>query len=852
MGEDGPAEVANGFRLGVDLGTTFTAAAIRRGDQVQMVTLGVRHPEIPSVIAITNDEIVVGDAAERLALVAPGSIAREFKRRIGDPTPLIVNSAPWSAEALTGRLLAHVLDHIKTAEGEPPGHITITHPANWHEYKLDHFRQALMLAGCEDAQLVPEPVAAAHHYAAQGRISPGQRLAVFDFGGGTFDTAIVHATSHRIFDLVGRPKGLERLGGVDLDYALFTHVLDVAEIDLDSLDDTQANRQAVGRLRSDCRDAKEYLSVDTSTAIPIMLPSPHTEVRINRTEFEDMIRQRLTDATKVMAATIAEAGLDTTDIDGVVLVGGTSRIPIVSQVIGEQLQLPVFADAHPKHSIAAGATHAPSETDKARASAFAPSGSDSLAPARAEPRSDAHPRHGIATAAAYAPTETEKEGVGAFPATDYEASVPGPDETTTEVPQNSDLATGNRPHDLEPASAESSGSEPTWELAHSDPVTIPASGQGVGAGDATSVSAQEHGGFDVVESVGRPEEPPSLGAFNADVVASEDERTAGPQPAPQTPRNRTWWAVLAAVVALAAGTAGAVLSGAGEPSSEATSDSGEASAAAATVTFPGSEPVEVPANQLDEFYDTVVNDSDFVAGAYGADGVPADLRASMLSDMIIDVVVDDLLDSRDAEVSAENQAAGAQVIEEAVAAFFPNEADSVAAAQARFETLPYLPFLADLWAKQLQLGDELTADDSGETVEIPCASHILLDTEAEAEDVVGLLEDGGDFVELAMLFSIGPTGPNGGDLGCTDPVAYVDEFAAAITDAPVGTIIGPVQTEFGFHVITVTGIEEQAVGASDPGQLVSNALLSAIAQVTVEVTPSIGTWDEELGQVTSG
>lgn len=348
--------VGVGYRLGVDLGTTFTAAAVQRGGIVQMVQLGLQRPEIPSVVAVSNDEVVVGDAAERRALVDPSSIAREFKRRIGDPTPMIVNSTPWSAEALTGRVLSHVLEHVKAAEGEPPEAITLTHPANWHDYKLDHFRQAMLLAGCEDAELIAEPVAAALYYAAQGRVSIGQRLAVFDFGGGTLDTAIVEATNGNSFGLVGRPKGLERLGGVDLDHALFSHVLAAAEIDLDTLEDTQANRQALGRLRSDCREAKEYLSIDTSTAVPIGLPSAHTEVRINRTEFEAMIRPPLADATKVMEATIREAGLHTADIDGVLLVGGTSRIPVVSQIIGEHLQLPVLSDAHPKHSIASGAT----------------------------------------------------------------------------------------------------------------------------------------------------------------------------------------------------------------------------------------------------------------------------------------------------------------------------------------------------------------------------------------------------------------------------------------------------------------------------------------------------------------
>ncbi len=104
----------------------------------------------------------------------------------------------------------------------------------------------------------------------------------------------------------------------------------------------------------------------------------------------------------------------------------------------------------------------------------------------------------------------------------------------------------------------------------------------------------------------------------------------------------------------------------------------------------------------------------------------------------------------------------------------------------------------------------------GETVEVPCSSHILLETEAEANDVIALLADGGDFAELAMEYSTGPSGPTGGVLGCTDPATFVVEFADAITGAPVGEIIGPVQTQYGFHVITVTGVEEQVVGAPDP------------------------------------
>jgi len=271
---------------------------------------------------------------------------------------------------------------------------------------------------------------------------------------------------------------------------------------------------------------------------------------------------------------------------------------------------------------------------------------------------------------------------------------------------------------------------------------------------------------------------------------------------------------------------------------------------AATVTFEDGSTSELSSDELNEYYDTIIDDEEFVTAAYGAAGAPPGLRASILSDMIVGTVFDELLVETGTTVSDANAEAGTASIEGAVAALFPLDEDPTATAQARFETLPYLPFLADLQAKQFEVGDALVeANGGGELVEVPCPSHILLENEEDANDVIALLDDGGDFAELAMEFSTGPSGPSGGVLGCTDPGSFVPEFAEAITDAPIGTIIGPVQTEFGFHIITVTGTEEQVVGAPDPQSLVSNALLSAISQITVEVDPSIGEWDGSSGQV---
>lgn len=269
----------------------------------------------------------------------------------------------------------------------------------------------------------------------------------------------------------------------------------------------------------------------------------------------------------------------------------------------------------------------------------------------------------------------------------------------------------------------------------------------------------------------------------------------------------------------------------------------------ATVTLASGETVEITKAELDSLYQPLVDDTEFVLGAYQGT-VPSGLRASMLTDMIVGLVLNDLVTSNSFEVSDANQEEGDAVIASAVAALFPLDEDPLATARARFDTVPYLGFLGDLQAAQIALGDGLLdAAPAAETAEVPCSSHILLESEDEALAVVAELEAGADFATLAVERSTGPSGPAGGELGCTDPNTFVAEFRDAIIDAPVGTIIGPVQTQFGFHVITVTGTEEQALGGPVREELVNAAVLGAISQLEVETDPAIGTWDNAQGGV---
>jgi len=343
------------YGLGIDLGTTQTAAAVRVEDRVDVVRLGGRRAEIPSLVFVKPDGgLLVGEAAERRGQTEPSRLAREFKRRLGDPVPILVGGSPFSAHALTGELLRHVLDTVTLLHDGPPTTITVTHPAAWGPYKREQLDRAIRLAGAGPVHLRTEPEAAALRHATARRIEPGETVAVYDLGGGTFDVAVLRRDGDG-FVLLGEPEGIEQLGGADFDEAVFGHVLDVLG---DVADPDPGDPEAVaalGRLRRDCVEAKESLSFDTETLIPVALPGLHTRVRLNRSELESMIAPALADTIAATQRTLRGAGVAPEQLKAIVLAGGSSRIPLVAELLSTEFHRPVLADPHPEHSIALGA-----------------------------------------------------------------------------------------------------------------------------------------------------------------------------------------------------------------------------------------------------------------------------------------------------------------------------------------------------------------------------------------------------------------------------------------------------------------------------------------------------------------
>ena len=361
------------YRLGVDLGTTYCAAAVHRNGRAEIVTLGNRASSVPSVIYVReNGEVLVGESAERRATSDPQRSAREFKRRLGDPVPLIIDGKTFAAEELMALQLPPIVRVATERQGEPPESITLTVPANWSEHRRQTFTDAVASDNLPPINIITEPEAAAIHYAQNERIEAGEVVAVYDLGGGTFDAAILRRTEDS-FEVLGTPEGIDRLGGVDFDAAVFSHVNRVLD---DALDDLDMNDPIVvaglAQLRTSCVEAKEALSEESDTEIPVMLPGLRTEVRMTRTELEAMIRPALSDSVGALRRALSSAGVDPENVTVVLLVGGSSRIPLVAQLVGSEVGRPVAVDAHPKHAIALGAALAPHPNDSADTAASTP------------------------------------------------------------------------------------------------------------------------------------------------------------------------------------------------------------------------------------------------------------------------------------------------------------------------------------------------------------------------------------------------------------------------------------------------------------------------------------------------
>jgi molecular chaperone DnaK len=318
------------YLLAVDVGTSFTAAAVVRMDQnaprvPESLPLGLRGTAVPSVVFYPEEgPVLVGEAAERRGLDSPGRVVREFKRRVGDSVPIVVGTLSLPAGEVFATMARWVADRAEEREGAPPSEIILSHPAAWGGHRTAVVLEALAAKGLHNVTLISEPEAAALHYASQVRVEDGSTIAVYDLGGGTFDTAILRKSDSSHFEFLGLPEGIEGLGGADFDAAVFRHVARHAGAALAGVDpEAPGALAALARLRRECIEAKEALSSDSEASISVLLPGAQQQVRLVRSEFEAMIEEPIRETVDALERSLQDLGLTAADLSAVLLIGGS-------------------------------------------------------------------------------------------------------------------------------------------------------------------------------------------------------------------------------------------------------------------------------------------------------------------------------------------------------------------------------------------------------------------------------------------------------------------------------------------------------------------------------------------------
>ena len=345
------------YVVGIDLGTTSTVAAVcRPGGAAQVVPLEGAAGAVPSAVYLGADgTFLVGEAAQRRALSDPGHVVRDLTRRVGDATPVMVGRRPVSPDELAARFLAKLVDDVARREGGVAARVAVTHPASFGPHRMGALHAALAEQGLGSAMLVAEPVAAAAGYAAGARVEPGATVAVYDLGGGRCDATVLRRERDG-FAIVGAPEGVENFGGSDLDEVVLAHVREALGPAWEELDPADPDvLAAVADLRRAVVAAKEALSHDTEVLVPVALPGVRTQVRLGRAEFEEMIRPVLAETAEAMRRALDGAGTSPADLAALVLVGGSSRIPLVPQLLSEEFGRDVTVAPDPLGVVAVGA-----------------------------------------------------------------------------------------------------------------------------------------------------------------------------------------------------------------------------------------------------------------------------------------------------------------------------------------------------------------------------------------------------------------------------------------------------------------------------------------------------------------
>ena len=341
--------------IGIDLGTTYSAVAVLEGGEAKIIPNPEGNRTTPSVVAFKGDEIQVGEVAKRQAITNPNTVI-SIKRHMGTDYKVEVNGKKYSPQEISAMILQNLKATAESYLGEKVTKAVITVPAYFNDAQRQATKDAGKIAGLEVERIINEPTAAALAYGLE-KTDVDQKVLVFDLGGGTFDVSILEL-GDGVFEVLAT-SGDNLLGGDDFDQAIIDYL--VEEFKKEQAIDLSQDKMAMQRLKDAAEKAKKDLSGVTSTQISLPFISAgangpvHLENTLTRAKFDELTRNLVEKTLVPTRQALSDAGLNPSEIDQVILVGGSTRIPAVQEAIKKEMGKEPHKGVNPDEVVAMGA-----------------------------------------------------------------------------------------------------------------------------------------------------------------------------------------------------------------------------------------------------------------------------------------------------------------------------------------------------------------------------------------------------------------------------------------------------------------------------------------------------------------
>lgn len=342
--------------IGIDLGTTNSAVAVLEGNEAKIIANPEGNRTTPSVVAFKNGEIQVGEVAKRQAVTNPNTIA-SIKRHMGETGYKVeIEGKSYTPQEISAMILQYLKGYAEEYLGEKVDKAVITVPAYFNDAQRQATKDAGRIAGLEVERIVNEPTAAALAYGLD-KVDHEEKILVFDLGGGTFDVSILEL-GDGVFDVLST-AGDNHLGGDDFDQKIIDFL--VEEFQRDNGIDLSSDKMAMQRLKDAAEKAKKDLSGVSQTQISLPFISAgaagplHLEVTLTRAKFDQLTHDLVERTKEPVRRALADAGLTASDIDQVLLVGGSTRIPAVVEAVRNETGKEPNKSVNPDEVVAMGA-----------------------------------------------------------------------------------------------------------------------------------------------------------------------------------------------------------------------------------------------------------------------------------------------------------------------------------------------------------------------------------------------------------------------------------------------------------------------------------------------------------------